>query len=240
MRIFSKSTLSVFALLCLSMLLTACGGLSAESAKERLLTAEDFDFEVQVLPTKYSKISDIFQPGIFTTQCPEITAFYEDYSRSKIVAESEYQDVSETQFGFTISQYVIQFPNKEDAKRFVENAEKVANTSDCEQTESYTPNDGPGSEPVFFVQDFGNVRDLKSAFNVNVKNSVVFDIDFRANRSESIDPNPEESGLALAASGDLVVVLHYVVVDEISTPSGPVTRKYLENVIGIAFKKMFG
>ena len=62
MRLISKSTVSVLSLLCLSLLLTACGGLSAESAKDRLLTAKDFDFEVQIdSSASEMEISDIFE-----------------------------------------------------------------------------------------------------------------------------------------------------------------------------------
>ena len=88
MRLISKSTISVLSLLCLSLLLTACGGLSAESAKDRLLTAKDFDFEVQI----DSSASDMEISDIFEGECSELDALEAAYSKSTIVAESEYDE----------------------------------------------------------------------------------------------------------------------------------------------------
>ena len=92
-------------------------------------------------------------------------------------------------------------------------------------------------------EDFGNIRDLETAFDVSADESVVFDIDsmiiiagtFLSNTSS------DEGGAAFAAAGDLVVIVDYEVEsDEISSSSNPVTRKNLEKVVGIAFKKMLG
>jgi len=239
MRLISKSTVSVLSLLCLSLLLTACGGLSAESAKDRLLTAKDFDFEVQI----DSSASEMEISDIFEGECSELDALEAAYSKSTIVAESEYEERNDNQNGFTLNEYVLQFPTKEDASSFISNVKKFANNSDCEWYYSNTVRGANGSATGIGSEDFGNIRDLETAFDVSADESVVFDIEsmiiiagtFLSNTSS------DEGGAAFAAAGDLVVIVDYEVEsDEISSSSNPVTRKNLEKVVGIAFKKMLG
>jgi hypothetical protein len=235
----SLVTVRVLGLLSLSLLLTACGGLSAESAKDRLLTAQDFDFEVKI----DSSPSELEITDIFEGECEEIDALAADYSNSTLVTESEYEDRSESQNGFTINQYVIQFPSKEDARTFVANAEKVANNSSCEWFYSNSVSGVNGTATGLGTEDFGNIRDLKTAFDVGAEESVVFDVDSTIIVSGTFLSNTssDEGGIAFAASGDLVVIVEYEVqADEIRSSSNPVTRKDLENVVATAFKKMLG
>ena len=239
MRSVSKSTVQILLLLPLSLLLVACGGLSGESAKERLLTATDFKFEVKVdsSPSEF-EITDVFQGD-----CSELETVIADYSKSKVVAGSEYEDRSEAQNGFSLNEYVIQFPTKEDASIFLANVEKVAKNSDCEWFYSNTSQGSNGSAFGIGSEDFGNVRDLQTAFEVNADESVVLDIDTSLVISGTFltTSSSEEGGVAFAVSGDLVVIIHYEVqADELSSASSPVTRKDLEIVVSQAFKKMLG
>jgi hypothetical protein len=98
MSFVSKSSLRVLSLISLTFLLAACGGLSAESAKERLLTADDFDFEVQV----DSSPSDPSITNIFQGECSEIDTAERDYLKSTVVAKSEYEERSDSQNGFSL------------------------------------------------------------------------------------------------------------------------------------------
>lgn len=239
MSFVSKASLRVLSLVSLTFLLAACGGLSAESAKERLLTVDDFDFEVQV----DSSSSDKTITNIFAGECSEIDTAEKDYLKSTVVAESKYEERSDSQNDFSLREYVIQFPTKEDASTFVANVEKVARNSDCEWYYSTTSRGAYGSSYGIGSEDFGNVRDLQTAFKVDAEESIVLDMD-----SSMIISGPflktnssDEGGAAFATSGDLVVIVTYEVEsDEISSSSEPVTRLELENVVSLAFKKMLG
>jgi hypothetical protein len=239
MRSNKKSSVLALLILSLSLLLTACGGLTAESAKDRLLTAEDFDFEVKI----DSSTSDLEMSDIFEGECSELDVVVASYAKSKVVTESEYEERNDSQNGYSLNEYVLQFPTKEDASSFIANVKKLANNSDCEWSYSNTTRGPNGSATGFGTEDFGNVRDLNTAFNVNADESVVFDIESMIIVSGTFFSNTssEEGGIALAASGDLVVIVHYEVQsDEINSSSDPVTRKNLEKVVEIAFKKMLG
>jgi|LakMenEpi03Aug12_release.lakeMendotaPanAssembly.Ray.scaffolds.fasta_scaffold54789_4 hypothetical protein len=239
MSFVSKSSLRVLSLISLTFLLAACGGLSAESAKERLLTADDFDFEVQV----DSSPSDPSITNIFQGECSEIDTAERDYLKSTVVAKSEYEERSDSQNGFSLEQYVIQFPTKEDASTFVANVEKVARNSDCEWYYSTTSRGAYGSSYGIGSEDFGNVRDLQTAFKVDADESVVLDIDSSMVISGTFlsSNSSDEGGAAFATSGDLVVIVTYEVEsDDIRSSSQPVTRLNLENVVGLAFKKLLG
>jgi hypothetical protein len=219
--------------------LAACGGLSAESAKERLLTADDFDFEVQV----DSSSSDPSITDIFSGECSEIDLAEKEYSKSNVVAESKYEERSDSQNGFYLREYVIQFPTKEDASTFVASVEKVARNSDCEWYYSTSSKGAFGSSYGIGSEDFGNVRDLQTAFKVDADESVVLDIDSSMVISGTFlsTNSSDEGGAAFATSGDLVVIVSYEVEsDDISSSSDPVTRLNLENVVALAFKKMLG
>lgn len=239
MRRNNKSSVLVLFILSLSLLLTACGGLTAESAKDRLLTADDFDFEVKI----DSSTSDLEMTDIFEGDCSQIDALVADYSKSSVAAESEYGERSNSQNGFWVDEYVIQFPAKEGASSFIANVIKLANNSDCEWFYKNSTNGPNGSATGLGTEDFSNIRDLKTAFKVDAEESVVFDIDSTIIVSGTFLSNTssEEGGVAFAASDNLVVIVRYrVQSDEISSSSNPVTRKDLEKVVGLAFKKMLG
>jgi len=239
MRSNKKSSVLVLLILSLSLLLTACGGLTAESAKDRLLTAKDFDFEVKI----DSSTSDLEMSDIFEGECSELDAVVASYAKSKVITESEYGERNDSQNGYSLNEYVLQFPTKEDASSFIANVKKLANNSDCEWYYSNTSRGPNGTATGIGTEDFGNVRDLKAAFNVNADESVVFDIESMIIVSGTFLSNTssEEGGVAFAASGDLVVIVDYdVQSDQISSSTDPVTRKDLEKVVEIAFKKMLG
>jgi hypothetical protein len=239
MRSNKKSPVLVLFVLSLGLLLTACGGLTAESAKDRLLAADDFDFEVKI----DSSTSDLEMTSIFEGECSELDALVAAYSKSSVVAESEYEERSDSQNGFSLNEYVLEFPAKEDASSFIANVKKLANNSDCEWSYSNTSRGPNGSATGIGTEDFGNIRDLKTAFKVDADESVVFDIESMIIVSGTFLSNTssEEGGIAFAASGNLVVIVHYEVQsDEISSSPDPVTRKDLEKVVELAFKKILG
>jgi len=239
MRRNNKSSVIVLFILSLSLLLTACGGLTAESAKDRLLTADDFDFEVKI----DSSTSDLEMTSIFEGDCSELDALVAAYSKSSVVAESEYEERSDSQNGFSLNEYVLEFPAKEDASSFIANVKELANNSDCEWSYSNTSRGPNGSATGIGTEDFGNIRDLKTAFRVDADESVVFDIESMIIVSGTFLSNTssEEGGIAFAASGNLVVIVHYEVQsDEISSSPDSVTRKDLEKVVELAFKKLLG
>ena len=239
MRSNKKSSVLVLLILCLSLSLTACGGLTAESAKERLLTAEDFDFEVQV----DSSPSKPEMSSFFEGKCSELDKAVSEYSKSTLIAGSEFDERINSQNRFFVNQYVIQFPSKDEALSFVDSVEKVAKNPSCEWFFTRTVTGVSGSAYGIGSEEIGNIRDLQSAFKVKAEKSVVLDIDTSMLISGAFlsDKSLDEGGAAFAASGDLVVIVHYQVrTDEITEFSQPVTQGDIEKVLSIAFKRMLG
>lgn len=222
-----------------ALMITACGGLSADSAKDKLLAVDDFGFEVQVdsSPDQLS-ISDVFEG-----ECDELDTLNTSYSKANIVASSEFEERSDTQNGYSLGEYVFQFPSSDEASKFLSDAKEVASNSDCEWYYSSRTQGANGSAIGYGSEDFENVRDLKTAFKVDAKDSVVWDVNSNTIISGTFlsTSSSEEGGIAIAQSNDLIVFIQYSVqADEISDASEPVTRRNLEEIVGKAFNKMLG
>lgn len=239
MNLSSRSSTKLLLLTILSLLLVACGGLSAESAKGRVLTSEDFDFEVKV----NSQPSALELEDIFEGDCSDLDAAISDFSKSKFIAGAEFEERSEAQNGFSLGEFVVEFSTSEEADGFISKVEKIARNSDCEWFFSNSSSGANGSAVGFGSEDFGNVRNLQTAFKVDVEKSVVLDIDSQMVISGTFlsTSSSEEGGAAFAASGNFVIIVHYSVqADDINSSASPVTRSDLEKIVSTAYKKMIG
>lgn len=240
MSVGRKKVIHVTLLCFMSVALAACGGLSAENARERLLTSDDFDFEVKT-DSAPSELTGASGDELFEGDCDELDKVRSGFRRAITVAASDYEDRSDAQNGFLLREHVLQFQSTDEARGFIADVKRAVNSSDCEWSYSNSSRGSLGSAFGYGSEDFGNVRDLDSAFKIGAEDSVVWDVESSLIVSGTFlsTSSQKEGGTALASAGNLIVLIDYwVQADEVDESSSPVTRTDLEKIVAKAFKKM--